>query len=51
MSWTDPCSNCGDSRADCNCGDYNGIEKKRISLKRKEDSDDLIDSEEDTEEN
>lgn len=24
MSWTDPCSNCGEDRADCNCGNWNG---------------------------
>lgn len=23
MSWTDPCSNCGAHRADCDCGNWN----------------------------
>jgi hypothetical protein len=29
MSWTDPCSECGEHRADCKCGDWNGYERKR----------------------
>lgn len=29
MSWSDPCSNCGEHRADCNCGDYNGMSRSR----------------------
>ena len=27
MSWSDPCSNCGQSRADCDCGDWCGYDK------------------------
>ena len=23
MSWTDPCGNCGEHRADCDCGNWN----------------------------
>lgn len=23
MSWTDPCRNCGEHRADCDCGNWN----------------------------
>lgn len=30
MSWTDPCSNCGNHRADCECGDWNGYKRKKI---------------------
>lgn len=33
MSWTDKCSNCGEDRADCNCGDWNGYKKKEESKK------------------
>lgn len=29
MSWTDPCLNCGDSRATCECGDWNGYKKRK----------------------
>lgn len=28
MSWSDPCSNCGAHRADCDCGDWNGYKQK-----------------------
>ena len=27
MSWSDPCSNCGEHRADCECEDYNGMKQ------------------------
>lgn len=29
MSWSDTCSNCGQHRADCDCGDWNGYKAKR----------------------
>jgi len=29
MSWSDRCSNCGEHRADCDCGDWNGYKKNR----------------------
>lgn len=29
MSWSDPCSNCGQHRADCDCGDWNGYNQMR----------------------
>lgn len=32
MSYTDPCSNCGQSRVDCDCGDWNAY--KRIRLEK-----------------
>lgn len=35
MSWTDPCSNCGEHRADCTCGDWNGYKKKAEEEKEK----------------
>jgi hypothetical protein len=34
MSWTDPCSNCSSHRADCDCGDWNGYEKKKLAKRR-----------------
>lgn len=33
MSWEDTCSNCGEHRADCDCGDWNGYERKRKNRK------------------
>ena len=35
MSWTDPCLNCGDSRATCECGDWNGYNKMKQKEKEK----------------
>lgn len=29
MSWSDPCSECGEHRADCNCGDWCGYKRRR----------------------
>jgi hypothetical protein len=29
MSWSDPCSECGKHRADCDCGDWCGYDRKR----------------------
>ncbi len=29
MSWSDPCSNCGQHRADCDCGNWNGNNGKK----------------------
>lgn len=34
MSWTDPCSNCGEHRADCQCGDWNGYKKAEEEKKK-----------------
>lgn len=36
MSWTDPCSNCGEHRADCECGDWNGYEARKKEKEEKE---------------
>lgn len=36
MSWSDPCRNCGEPRADCDCGDWNGYKKDAIKRKAKE---------------
>jgi len=30
MSWSDPCGNCGDHRADCSCGDWNGYKRNKM---------------------
>lgn len=35
MSWTDPCGNCSQYRADCDCGDWNGYKKNREEEKSK----------------
>ena len=29
MSWSDPCGNCGDHRADCSCGDWKGYKMEK----------------------
>lgn len=34
MSWSDPCSNCGEHRADCQCGDWNGYKKAEEEKKK-----------------
>lgn len=31
MSWSDPCSNCGEHRADCNCGNWNRCNNKTMT--------------------
>lgn len=34
MSWSDPCSDCGRHRADCECGDWNNTNKEEIIKKQ-----------------
>lgn len=34
MSWSDPCSNCGQPRADCDCGDWNGYKAKEEAARK-----------------
>lgn len=33
MSWSDRCSSCGENRADCKCGNWNGYNNEAMTAK------------------